>query len=121
MLIFFSLPAVGLPYRIGGCLFVASGRSSIKKSGRNTIILSSFLLVFFNYKIIIQLTNFFNITVFFMVTGLSPPFCVASGARIAQQLQVSVSLVKPWNFLFVGGFPSGLLRVGMLLPVTLRL
>ena len=58
MLIFFSLLAVALPHRIGGCLAVAGGRASIKRSGRNTVILSSFLLFVFNYKIIIQLTNF---------------------------------------------------------------
>ena len=58
MLIFFSLPSVGLPHRVGGCLVVAGGRASIKRLGRNTVIISSFLLFVFNYKIIIQLTNF---------------------------------------------------------------
>ena len=59
-----------------------------------------------------------NITVFFVDTGLGPPFCAASGTKLSSSYKFPVILVKPWHFLFVG-VPLGLLRVGALRPVTL--
>ena len=65
MLILFSLPAVGFPPRIDGCLIAAGGRVSIKRLGRKYYNSFFILLFVFNYKNIIQLTNF-NIAAFFV-------------------------------------------------------
>ena len=80
MLIFFSLPAVGLPRRVGGCLVVAGGRTSIKRSGRRILQFFFVLIFVFSYKINFPLTHF-NIVVFFVGYRSRPSFCAASGTK----------------------------------------